>query len=595
MEIGTQDAPFASTTPHDIPTRPPSIYFTTFLGLAAGFFVLLEPLGNMLNGALQWTGMSQYGCWSLINVVDQLLASVVIIGIVLSIERKPLSSIGLRKPTFTDLGLGLALFAAVVIAGEGFQLILRVLFPHSMSNVANCQLNSFMRVPAGLGVLVAASAGFSEEVAARGFAIDRLRIVTGRLAVAAALALAVDLGAHIPFWGWRYAIEIAPMQLLFVLMYLWRRDIMACMIGHFLTDALPPLTPIAMTGVFSLLGYGGVHQALAYRDFMRGDNTAAIVEYTRALQLQPNDPELLKDRASVEEWNRDYIAAIADFNKRIAQDPKHPDPDMLESRAMAYFYAENPDSALSDINQAIALSPKDAHLYSTRSHVDEQFRQYDKSVEDLNLAIKYSRHEDENLYNRRGYAYVIQGDYGKAIADYNEAARLEPSDERVYEGRARAFALQNRPDLALADYARASSEEDFRDRADLYENEGNHRLALDNINRALAFDSADWETDNAAAWFLSTCPDPKFRDGRRGLKLAEKACALTVWKDPYAIDTLAAALAETGDFAQAVTWQEHAITRMKSQTAPGETIKEASERLDLYRKGQPYREKPGQQ
>ena len=34
------------------------------------------------------------------------------------------------------------------------------------------------------------------------------------------------------------------MQLLFVLMYLWRKDIMACIIGHFLADALPFLVPL---------------------------------------------------------------------------------------------------------------------------------------------------------------------------------------------------------------------------------------------------------------------------------------------------------------------------------------------------------------
>ena len=56
--------------------------------------------------------------------------------------------------------------------------------------------------------------------------------------------------------------------------------------------------------------------------------------------------------------------------------------------------------------------------------------------------------------------------------------------------------------------------------------------------------------------------------------------------DGDAIDTLAAALAETGDFAQAVTWQERAIELNKSPD------KEEEARLELYRKGQPYREQP---
>jgi uncharacterized protein len=197
-----------STIPPDNPARPASVYFTTLLGLAVGFAVLLKPLSNLLDSLLQWAGVSQYGRWSLTAAIYQLIATAVIFGIVVALERKPLSSIGLRWPTLSDVGLGLALFVAVLIADSVARILCWFFFSNSMSNVASIQMNSFMRTPAGLGVIVAAAASFSEEVAARGFAIDRLRIVTGRLALAAVAALVLDLTAHVPFWGWRYVILI---------------------------------------------------------------------------------------------------------------------------------------------------------------------------------------------------------------------------------------------------------------------------------------------------------------------------------------------------------------------------------------------------
>ncbi|HEY6419783.1 MAG TPA: tetratricopeptide repeat protein [Candidatus Binataceae bacterium] len=581
-----------STTRSDHPTRPASVYFTTFLGLVAGFSVLLKPLSNLLNSLLERAGISQYGCWSLINVAYQLIATAVIIGIVLALERKPLSSLGLRRPTLSDVGLGLALFVAVWMAGGVFRLLLWFFFPNSMVNVPSCQLTSFMRIPAGLGVLVAAAAGFSEEVAARGFAIDRIRIVTGRLALAAAVALALDLAAHIPFWGWSYAILIAPMQLLFVLMYLWRKDIMACIIGHFLVDAMPFLMPMAMAGAVSLFGYGGIHETFARRAYALGDNAGAIREYTRALQSKPNDPELLKARASVETTNRDYVAAIGDLDNALSHDPTEPDPDALIARAMAYYYTGNYDKAQADADQAIALSPKDTELYSNRAYIYDQRGQYDHAISDLGQAIKYSRRKDGDLYYRRGYAYQEKADYDHAIEDYSEAAKLDPSDMRIFRKRAEALTHKKRPDLVIADLAhiKTATAEDFLARANIHQSAGEYRLALDDYNHALAVAPNDWGTANATAWFLSTCPDAKVRDGNRALTLAKKACDLSSWQDAYVIDTLAAALAETGDFTQAATWQERSIDLMKSQPAQADVLQDERERLDLYRKGQRYRE-----
>ena len=591
MEGGSEETLDAPITP-DKPTRPASIYFTTFLGLAVGFSILLKPLETLLNSLVESTGMSQYGCWSLINIAYQLIATAVILGLVVAVERKPLSSVGLRRPTLSDVGLGLALFVAVEIAGAVFRVLLLYFFPSSMVNVANCQLNSFSRVPAGLGLFVAAAAGISEEIAARGFAIDRLRIVTGRLGLAAAVALALDLAEHIPYWGWRYAIEIAPMQLLFVLMYLWRKDIMACIIGHFLTDALPFMIPLAMAGVVSLAGYGNMHEMQAARDYREGDNAGAIAEYTRALESKPNDQQLLKRRASVETENRDYVAAIGDLNKLLSLDPKAPDPDALMSRAMAYYYAGYPEKGLPDADQAIALSPEDAELYRYRADLDGE-RDTDAAISDLSQAIKYSKRKDEDLYYSRGWYYEAKADYGKAIDDYNEAAKLDPSDTRIFQQRAEVYARTGKPDLAAADLARLKtlSTEDFITRAEIHEDTGNYALALNDYNHAIAEAGTDWKAANDASWLLSTCPEAKVRDGKRALALAKKACESSSWEDGDAIDTLAAALAETGDFAQAVTWQERAIELNKARS-PSADQKEEEARLDLYRKGQPYREQP---
>ena len=44
-----------------------------------------------------------------------------------------------------------------------------------------------------------------------------------------------------------------------------------------------------------------------------------------------------------------------------------------------------------------------------------------------------------NEYRNRGWAYIDQGDYDKAIAEFGEAIRLNPNDANAYRGRGTAY------------------------------------------------------------------------------------------------------------------------------------------------------------
>jgi tetratricopeptide (TPR) repeat protein len=165
---------------------------------------------------------------------------------------------------------------------------------------------------------------------------------------------------------------------------------------------------------------------------------------------------------------------------------------------------------------------------------------------------------DASPWHNRGVAYLSLKNYRNAILDFTAALRRK-KDAQTQMFRGIAFS-------ELGEYERA----------------------LLDLEDALRAAPKDAEAHNSLAWTLATAGVPGFRDGKRAIALARKACELTQWRDPGLLDTLAAAYAEAGDFAEAVRWQEKAL-------AMGEFAKDhpdALERLALYKKKRPWRHAP---
>jgi len=58
-------------------------------------------------------------------------------------------------------------------------------------------------------------------------------------------------------------------------------------------------------------------------------------------------------------------------------------------------------------------------------------------------------------FNRRGKGYYLNKNYDRAIADYNQAIRLDPAFDVAYTNRGNAYYMKNAYDTAIADYNQA--------------------------------------------------------------------------------------------------------------------------------------------
>ena len=155
-----------------------------------------------------------------------------------------------------------------------------------------------------------------------------------------------------------------------------------------------------------------------------------------------------------------------------------------------------------------------------------------------------------------GLARLQQGKLVEAIETLQHSARMRPSANAHWQLGNAAVGLKD-PKLAIQSYEEAI------------------RILPNMASNA-----------NNLAWLLSTISDEKLRDGKRGLELA---LLITDKRgnDPSALDTLAAAYAETGSFARA---QEVAEKAIQAATATGkrQLAEKISMRLEKYREQRPH-------
>ncbi len=120
-----------------------------------------------------------------------------------------------------------------------------------------------------------------------------------------------------------------------------------------------------------------------------------------------------------------------------------------------------------------------------------------------------------------------------------------------------------------------------------YVEQGRYRDAIELLREGIRSGVTAVELRNALAWLLATVPDPDLRDPQKALELAREVTQATGDENPEYLDTLAAALAATGDFQQAAQVEQRALQLARDQADPP-TIEAYKQRLARYRRGEPY-------
>ena len=114
----------------------------------------------------------------------------------------------------------------------------------------------------------------------------------------------------------------------------------------------------------------------------------------------------------------------------------------------------------------------------------------------------------------------------------------------------------------------------------------------DSLREAATHCPSDATNLNDYAWALATLPVASLRNGDESLEIMQVLVGRQDEPNPFHLDTLAVAQAETGDFASAIRTGERALHLMRSAERPKEIVIQLEQHLEAYRAGRPVRD-PG--
>ncbi len=111
------------------------------------------------------------------------------------------------------------------------------------------------------------------------------------------------------------------------------------------------------------------------------------------------------------------------------------------------------DATIKACTNIIDAQDKSDHAvaYYNRGFAYQNKGEYDRAIADYDQALRLDP-KYAHAYNNRGGAYQDKGEYDRAIADYEQALRLDPKYAYAYYNRGGAYQDKGEYDRAIADY-----------------------------------------------------------------------------------------------------------------------------------------------
>ncbi len=294
-------------------------------------------------------------------------------------------------------------------------------------------------------------------------------------------------------------------------------------------------------------------------------------------------------RVQVKYWQNDFTVF-----KHALEVTKN-NSTMHERYATTIFKEGKFEEAINHYKEALRIRPELFQAHAGLGLVFLKQGKFNEAAECFEEALRL-KPAFPSVLNNLGALLGAQGKIDEAIRNFEKAIQIDPDYPQSYYNIAIVKIRQKEYSQAIwylneALRRRPGWPEVCSNLGESYFSVGDINQAISYWHRALELNPRDIKTLNNLAWVLATTEDTKLRNPTDAVKYAQRACELVgPYQQPVLLGTLAAAYAATGNFTEAVKTAEEAV-KLAEAADKKDLAKKIREWLDLYKSGQPYREK----
>lgn len=317
----------------------------------------------------------------------------------------------------------------------------------------------------------------------------------------------------------------------------------------------------------------------------------AIVQFREALRIDPANAEAHINLGSVLLREGRIEEAIFQFREVLQSNPAN--AEALVDLGNAVLQLGHGEEAIAQYREALRIKPGSAEAHYNLGHATLQQGAMEEAVAQFREALRINSAYLE-VYNELGSTLFRQGRIEEAIAQYRAAIRINPTYAAAHNNLGNVLHYQGLTEEAIAQYHAAiqSNPVDTDARKNLGNalfQQGRTDEALKEMEKALDLQPAKVDLQNDLAWMLATAPQGTLRDGAKAVQLATQANQSTSLNDPHILRTMAAALAETRQFPEAVQIATKALQLFEAKNDTSLTDSLRGE-LKLYEAGRPLQD-----